>query len=132
MFGIQTAKSWFYKRVLNKHRLLFRYWNGSRFVAEDPFVLLRKLLSTETFSADDSLKALQLPDPKLVIKHLSFISDGVREVFSVPALSDGGLTELECVNLLKTFIDWMEAVKKNGVMSLTLPTSTQDSQGKSV
>lgn len=122
MFG--TIRNWFYRNILNKHRLLFRYWNGSRFVHEDPFVLMRRLLTKEDFDVDTELKRLEIPDPKKVIETLQHIANAVRKIFEIPDFPDGGLSELECVNLLKTFVDWADQLKKNGVTKQISPTSS--------
>lgn len=125
---IGTIRNWFYSRVLNRHRLLFRYWNGSRFICEDPFVLFRKLLNTQDFDLSSDLKAVQLiPDPKIIVRKIEHIARGVREIFQIPDLSAGGLSELECVQLLLEFLRWSEALKKNGVTSPIAPGSIQTS-----
>lgn len=124
-------KNWFFGRILNKHRMLFRWWNGSKFVSSDPFVLLRKLINTDKFDIDEDLKKLKFPDPKIVTITISHIAEGVREIFEVPAFESGGLTELECVQLVMEFMGFTERVKKNGASSLissgfTTDQSTQD------
>lgn len=120
-----TVKNWFFRRILNRHRLLFRFWNGSRFVSEDPFVLFRRLLNTQAFDPDVDLKLLEIKtDPKLVVRKMEHIAEGVREIFEIPAFDAGGLTELECIQLLLQFSGWMETVKKNGVTNQTLSTSS--------
>jgi len=113
-------KNWFFARVLNRHRLLFRFWNGSRFVSSDPFILLRKLLNTDKFDAEMDLKKLEIPDAKIVTEKIGFIAEGVREIFSLPPYEKGGLTELECVQLLMEFSEFLERIKKNGTSKLIL------------
>lgn len=98
--------------------MLFRWWNGSKFVSSDPFVLLRKMINTDKFDIDESLKKLKIPDSKIVTTAISHIAEGVREIFEVPAFEDGGLTELECVQLVMEFMGFTERVKKNGASSL--------------
>ena len=104
--------------------MLFRYWDGVRFVRADPFVLMRRLLTSGEFDPDSDLKKLELPDPKLVVKTLENISSAVRNIFDIPQFQDGGLSELECVNLLKTFIEWADQLKKNGATKQISHTST--------
>lgn len=117
-------KNWFFSRALNRHRLLFRFWNGSRFVSVDPFIILRKLLKTDKFDPDADLKKLEIPDAKIITEKIGFIAEGVREIFDLPAFEAGGLTELECVQLLMEFSGFLENVKKNGAQNLiTLPSS---------
>lgn len=117
-------KNWFFSRVLNRHRLLFRYWNGSRYVSADPFVILRSLLKTDKFDPDADLKKLEIPDAKIIAEKIGFIAEGVREIFDLPAFEKGGLSELECVQLLLEFSGFLEDVKKNGAQNLiTLPST---------
>lgn len=117
-----AIRNWFFARVLNRHRLLFRFWNGSRFVSEDPFILFRRLLNTDKFDPDADMKLLEIKtDPKLVVRKMENIAEGVREIFGVQPLDRGGLTELECIQLLIQFSGWMDAVKKNGATTPILP-----------
>lgn len=122
---LNFIKNWFFARVLNRHRLLFRFWNGSRFVSSDPFILLRKLMNTDKFDAEMDLKKLEIPDPKIVTQKIGFIAEGVREIFDLPPYEKGGLTELECVQLLMEFSSFLERIKKNGASSLILLPSTE-------
>lgn len=124
----QIFKNWFFARVLNRHRLLFRFWNGSRFVSSDPFILLRKLLNTDKFDAEMDLKKLEIPDPKIVTEKIGFIAEGIREIFELPPYEKGGLTELECVQLLMEFSSFLERIKKNGASNLITSPSIQNLQ----
>jgi len=131
---LEKLKNWFFARALNRHRLLFRYWDGSRHVSADPFVLLRRMLNTTKFDADADVKALALPDPAIVAKKIGFIAEGIREIFDLKPFEKGGLSELECVNLLMTFSDFLNSVKKNGASSLisspfTVPAKTDPASG---
>jgi hypothetical protein len=110
--------NWFFARVLNRHRLLFRFWDGSRFVSSDPFILFRKLINTDKFDVEEDIKKLRIPDPKIVSEKIGFIAEGIREIFDLPPYEKGGLTELECVQLLIEFSTFLDRVKKNGASSL--------------
>ncbi len=124
----EKFRNWFFGRVLNRHRLLFRFWNGSRYVSSDPFVLLRSMLNTDKFDLEADMKALEIPEPKLVAKKIGHIAEGVREVFGVPPFEAGGLSELECVNLLLMFNEFLETVKKNGGQSLISSLSSANTR----
>jgi hypothetical protein len=117
----------FFRRVLNRHRLLFRYWDGTQFVSADPFVLLRKLVNTDKFDPDADLKKLKYPDPKIVTEKIGFIAEGIREIFGLRPFEKKGLTELECVQLLMMFSEYLDTVKKNGASS---PITSQLSTGE--
>ena len=124
---LESLKNCIFRRVLNRHRMLFRYWDGSRYVAADPFVLLRKMLSTSKFDPESDLKKLNIPDSKIITKQIGYIAEGVREIFSLsPFRPDGrgGLTELECVNLLMEFTAYLERIKKNGGLNQMSVSST--------
>lgn len=129
IFG--TIKTWFFARALNRHRLLFRFWDGSRFISSDPFVLLRRLTNTEKFDMESDLKMLQIPDPKIVTQKIGYIADGVREIFDLKNFESGGLSELECVQLLLTFSDFLDTVKKNGVLNPNSSPASDVSQMES-
>lgn len=123
----EFVKNWIFKRILNRHRLLFRFWDGRKYVAADPFVLLRKLLSTTKFDPEGDLKKLAIPDTKIITTRIGYIAEGVREIFDLPPFRPdgrGGLTELECVNLLMEFTGYLERVKKNGGSNLISVAST--------
>lgn len=118
---LESLRNWVFRRVLNRHRMLFRYWDGRKYVAADPFVLLRKMLATSKFDPESDLKKLNIPDSKIITERIGYIAEGVREIFNLsPFRPDGrgGLTELECVNLLMEFTGYLERVKKNGGSSL--------------
>ena len=122
---IEFFKNWIFRTVINKHRLLFRYWDGSRYVSADPFVIFRALVNTEKFDPDTDIKDLQIPDAKIISKKISYIAEGVRKIFNLKSFEQGGLAELECVNLLTQFSEFMNAVKKNGGSNqISLPPTT--------
>ena len=99
---------------LNRHRLLFRFWDGRRIRRVDPVVVMRELMNSEHFSLEDDLKLLEVPDTRLVLRKTGEISLGVREAFDLLDLEDGGLTERECVGLCRLFLQYLGHVKKNG------------------
>ncbi len=130
---LNFIKNLFFSRVLNRHRLLFRFWNGSRFISADPFILLRRLMNTDKFDAEVDLKKLEIPDAKIVTEKIGFIAEGVREIFELSPYEKGGLTELECVQLLMEFSSFLERIKKNGASKLILlpPTGTPEATANS-
>lgn len=125
---LEKLKNWFFARALNRHRLLFSFWDGSRFVSSDPFVLFRRMINTQDFDLEADLKMLQVPDPKLVTQKIGYIAEGVRKIFDLKPFESGGLSELECVQLLLTFSDFLDRVKKNGASSLISSPATEVSQ----
>jgi len=124
---LEVLRNWVFRRVLNRHRMLFRYWDGRKYVAADPFVIYRRMLSTQKFDPESDLKKLNIPNSKIITERIGFIAEGVREIFDLsPFRPDGkgGLTELECVNLLMEFTGYLERVKKNGGSNLMSVPST--------
>lgn len=99
-------------------------------MAADPFVLLRRMLVTKKFDLESDLKKLKIPDSKIITERIGYIAEGVREIFDLPPFrpdGKGGLTELECVNLLMQFTGYLERVKKNGGSNLiSVPTTVMD------
>lgn len=132
MFGF--FGSWLSRRIINRHRLLFRFWDGNRYVSADPFVIFRALVNTEKFDPENDVKDLKIPDAKILSRKISHIAEGVREIFNVPAFEKGGLSELECIGLLNQFNVFMDDVKKNGASNqITLPpTATPPADQPSV
>lgn len=124
----EKFKNWFFARALNRHRLLFRYWDGSRFISSDPFVLLRKLTNTDKFDMEADLKMLSVHDVKIITQKVGYIAEGIREIFGLKNFESGGLSELECVQLLLMFRDFLEGVKKNGGSSLISSPLSDNSQ----
>lgn len=119
---LEFLKNWLFRRILNNHRMLFRYWNGIRYVSADPFVITRAMLNTTTFDVENDLKKINIPDARVISSTIEVIAKGVREIFSIPPFEKGGLTELECISLLFSFNDFMDRVKKNGALN---PISSQ-------
>lgn len=84
-------------------------------------VFYRELLANEDFASDD-FKLLKVEDlrPKLIQK----LSGVVRAVFTVALPDAGGLTELECMDLLHDFMEYSGLQKKSGDQTPTLPPTT--------
>jgi hypothetical protein len=121
MFG--WFAKWFKRKDVNpyteKERLLYRYFDGQKKVSADPMILYCRLMEVGTdlkydidvtYSAsNDKLKARE----KMIGK--------IHKIFSLKPYEEGGLTQGEAENLLVDFVDWCEALKKNGPNSPTSP-----------
>jgi hypothetical protein len=102
----------FFKRWLfNRSRYVFKFWNGHRTVFADPMVIWRALQSNEDFREDDfRLMKVEALRDKIIGK----VAGITREVFELKSVHDGGLTELECLDLLKAFMIYSGFQKKSG------------------
>ena len=109
--------------LFNRSRFIFHYWNGSRTVKADPLVVWRTLQQTEDYSEDD-FRLLKVDALRQELT--SKIAGIVRQVFSIKLPDEGGLTELECLDLIRRFIEYAGFQKKSGSPTPSLPQSTAD------
>lgn len=124
-------------------REIFRYFDGQAYRYADPLLVLQALDATEDWqeliqaaiistSVDPAklspvLRA-QVEDKSKLIGDLAGV---VREVFGLKVLGpDGGLTQLECVDLLSDFLAWCASTSRDYRPLLNLParpaTSPED------
>jgi len=107
----------FFRRWLfNRSRFVFRYWNGHRITVADPMVLWRSLQQNEDFREEDfKLMKIDSLRDNLIGK----VAGVVRQVFSLKTPEEAGLTELECLDLLKAFMAYSGFQKKSGDLMQT-------------
>ncbi len=117
------------RRTRSKIRFVFRYWNGSNRVFGDPMELYRALQSHPDYSESNLSLLGQEAIQNQIIGELATV---VRDVFKIPQLAEGGLTELECVQVLGEFIAYCGFQKKSGVQMPTSPETTEPSSQSSV
>lgn len=112
---LNLLKRW----LFNRSRYVFKFWNGHRTVYADPMVLWRALQQNEDFREDDfKLMKVDALQNKLIGK----VAGVTRSVFGVGTVEERGLTELECLDLLKAFIAYSGFQKKSGEQMQTLPS----------
>lgn len=110
---INLFKRW----LFNRSRYVFKFWNGHRTVYADPMVLWRALQQHEDFREDDfKLMKVDALRNNLIGK----VAGVTRSVFGVGTVEERGLTELECLDLLKAFIAYSGFQKKSGEEMPTL------------
>lgn len=119
----------FKRWLFNRSRYVFKFWNGHRTVYADPMVLWRSLQQNEDFREDD-FKLMKVD--ALREKMIGKVAGVTRSVFGVGTVEERGLTELECLDLLKAFIAYSGFQKKSGEQNLfsqqsTEPTALDDS-----
>ena len=100
----------FTSRRQNKHREIFHFWDGQKFRSIDPLKVWRELDAHPQFRMDLHPEALDAGDSEA----WAVTVQAVRDVFGVPVMTENsGLTESECLDLLKSFALWVNALKKN-------------------
>lgn len=115
---INLFKRW----LFNRSRYVFKFWNGHRTVYADPMVLWRSLQQHEDFREDDfRLMKVEALREKIIGK----VAGVTRSVFGVGTVEERGLTELECLDLLKAFIAYSGFQKKSGEEMPTLPSTAE-------
>lgn len=134
MFGLWQ---WWRSRAARRRRTLFEFWDGRRFRRRDPWVIYRQLYNDEEFvigkdpsdPADMLKEALALEEPAF-----SKAVRCVHRAFGTRPYDDArreGLTEIEAVNLLVDFLEWLDGLlKKNaGSPIWSPPTGSASSSG---
>ena len=114
--------NWFLRWLFNRNRDIFKYFNCQRVVKADPLVLWRALQQNEDYRQED-FKLLKAPALRNEI--IGKLAGIVRQVFGVQLPEDGGLTELECLELLQSFILYAGLQKKSTEPMPTLPETTE-------
>lgn len=95
-----------------KERLIFSFFDGKENRSVDPMPLYRKVRDIEKeVAADLVLARSQMKD---ALKGWSLAAGRIRKAFGLDEYSDqGGLTELECVELFDAFKAWVGVEKKS-------------------
>lgn len=94
-------------------RGIFVFYDGKRWRRSDPFVIYRGIYEVPGFDPDTALPTLNQGDARQKLKSAEKIAAAVRHVFGVKQLEDGGLTDLECVQLLGDFFEFSDDLKKS-------------------
>ncbi len=108
-------------REWNTNRLIYEFFDGTAFVTADPLVIERKLESDPECRWDVHPRLAESGDQEAV----GILVRAARRAFNVPALEQGGLTEVETLNLMSDFYEWLETLKKNSPDSLMPQESTE-------
>lgn len=96
-------------------REIFRYSDGTRERGIDPIKALRELLSQQDFALGTDPQLAETGDQEAYGRTVG----AVRRVFAVAEWSEddtgkeSGTTETECMQLLKSFADYLDEIKKN-------------------
>lgn len=110
-------------------RLIYSYFDGQKTVKADPMELYKKTMAVGPELAID-IKVATAPIKGNKEAHESMLKK-IRGIFSLKTLHEGGLTEIETVNLFDHFMTYCETVKKNSPISATSSTPAVDSKDTS-
>jgi len=111
---LRSLLTWILYRLGADPRGLFSFHDGRRWRYVDPMEAARTLWSLPGFESDKSRELIASGVGTLMAQGFAEIATAVRSVFDVAPASQGGLTELECRELLDRFEFYLGAVKKNG------------------
>ena len=95
-------------------RGLFCFWDGKRWRRSDPMVLARRLWSIDNFDQDESRRRTTDDAGAVKLQGFGELADAVRIAFVINDVDNGGLTDLECEQLLTRFESYLGDLKKNG------------------
>lgn len=113
-------------------RLIYRYFDGKRTVKADPLILYKRLMEVSPELSIDA--KVSLSDLKDAPKAHDALIAKVQKIFDLKPLCDGGLTQVEAINLLVHFIEYTGMLKKNSSPPATSATvqslPTESSQEK--
>lgn len=123
-------KSWFievdrFDVYKPRERLIYKYWDGKKLVSADPLVLYKRMMERGPELSID-IKVSTSASKDAAKAHESLVK-GIREVFQVKTLEEGGITDLEAMDVLDHFLIYSEMVKKNSRPSQTLSAKLEDS-----
>ena len=131
----KTIAAWLASKLLgdpsvysDRERLIFKYWNGERFVHADPVALYGRVMEHGPFLSIKTKVARS--ESKNASQALKDLTARIREIFNVKPMWDGvelrrgdegTLGDIEVKLLLDRFMTWSEDVKKNSPLLRTLP-----------
>lgn len=107
--------------LTDRERGIFDYWDGKRHRRADPMAVLRSLNDHPEF---DLASTPQLAESG-ALEAVKITCDASRAAFGIKTLDEGGLTEVECIDVMVAFFDFCAALKKN---SRAMPTSPEPTE----
>lgn len=119
MFGF--LKRWAWRNRLG----IFQFFDGTRTRRVDPMAVQRALFNHPRFAWDTHPVLIDVDDPKVSLEALEITADAVRTAFELPGIEAGGLTETECVNLLASFVAYLNDLKKSTGTTPNSPAVTE-------
>lgn len=111
---------WFRRRRRERERAIFHYFDGLHERTADPLAALLAMRSDEKFDLETHGTLVDAGD----LEAIEIAAGAMRRVFDLPPFEHGGPTNAECVSLLYDFVEFLDALKKNGNGSVTTPPPT--------
>lgn len=128
MFG--WIRAWFTERNATSRRSLFRYWDGGKWRAGDPFAIWRALANHPKLDLDTMAPMADAgKEPETTI-----LIEAFCEVFDVQRWDEKaqtGLTDWEIMNLLVELQTYFSNLKKNTSPGPTSPAPTDSESSMS-
>lgn len=115
---------WLLTKLGQDPRGLFVYHDGRRWRRADPLETARRLFAFPEFDWDETPTMILSGRSDIQLDAMRIIAAAVRSAFEIPAASKGGLSEMECFDLLDRFRTYLGDVKKNGSLFPISPDST--------
>jgi hypothetical protein len=112
----------------DKQRQIFRYWDGAKVLRADPAVILQEMSAHPTTNFDTEPRIMRQQDTFGQEAYDSVLV-GIRDVFKLKPISeDGGLTEIETLDVWIKFQEFITGLKKTfSLRPIILPTQAQAS-----
>lgn len=104
-------------------RLIFKFFGGTWWQRVDPIHAWASLNSDPEWSMDKHLPILDAGGPDS-IEAAAITARAVRRAFGIKPLSEYGLTDEECLEVLRNFCMWSEGIKKKVSGKPILPSPT--------
>jgi len=116
--------SWLWNACRLRRRVLFHFHDGQRTRRVDPLEVARRLFADQEFDWDETPRLLMTGHSGMQLETFRIIGNAVRSAFDIASVEHGGLSEIECLELLARFRDYLGDVKKNGSLFPILPAPT--------
>lgn len=116
--------SWLWNKYHARGRVLFQFHDGERTRRVDPLEVARRLFADPEFDWDETPRMLMTGHAAMQLETFRIIGNAVRRAFEVPSVEGGGLSEIECLELLTRFRGYLGDVKKNGSLFPISPEPT--------
>jgi hypothetical protein len=105
------------KALAAPERLIFKYHDGSKERSADPMLVFRAMLAHPTFELEKHIDELIADDPHIQSEASKLAVQATRDILGIKAWSEDnpdGLTELDTLAVLASFVAFTEQLKKNG------------------
>jgi|DEB0MinimDraft_6_1074348.scaffolds.fasta_scaffold26249_2 hypothetical protein len=126
--------NWLRKRIADRRKAVFPYWDGTRIRRIDPMLAMAALKSHKEFDWSRTPKQCDSASDEVSIEGYQLTQDAVCAAFDVkPFDGTSGLTQAECLDLLAAFTGWLGVQKKtpNNLQTSSEPTGTESSNDNS-